>query len=474
MKRNQLLKKGALIIAVMLSLTSCGKLTGDGELSMADGIYIGNGESSEFGAGSEYSNSEQKKDENFVGSSDNGMAGSGESIVTTPDTQPESETKIENVKSVIRTEATQLRLTETVLKRSVLDSGNMTRVANVIKKAIKGETVTIGVIGGSITNGTGASASSKKYAERFKTWWKSTFPNSTLTFINAGIGATDSMIGVHRADADLLCKNPDLVIVEFSVNDTASKSSLYRESYESLIRKILKKNNNPAVICLALFNQEGTTMQTVHYQVAKHYDVPMISYINAIWPSNATKIYSWSEIGADNVHPNDTGHAVISELLIYYINTVRAQIVDISSKVSSVPSPLTEARFESGVLYTSKTVNAEELGSFKVNSNAFWQFKDGWTVSGGSEPIVFKSAAKSIYILYKMDKTGGKAGTVTVKLDGETVGTINSDYSTGWGDYAYFYKVLESDSVKEHKIEIQLTSTGNKSDFAILGIMTAK
>lgn len=474
MKRNRILKNSALIIAIMLLLTSCGKLTGDGDLSMADGIYIGNGKSSELADNSEYSDSEQGKDDNIVTSSKNGTSVSGGATVTTPEAQPENEAKIENVKNVIRTEATQLRLTETVLERSILDSGNMTGVANVIKKAIKGEPVTIGVIGGSITNGTGASASSKKYAERFKVWWQSTFPDSALTFINAGIGATDSMIGVHRADADLLCKNPDLVIVEFSVNDTASKSSLYRESYESLIRKILNKNNNPAVICLALFNQEGTTMQSVHYQVAKHYGIPMISYINALWPNNATKVYSWSEIGSDNVHPNDTGHAVISELLIYYINKVRSQIVDISSEVSPVPSPLTEARFESGVLYTSKTIQAEKLGSFKVNSNAFWQFKNGWTVSGGSEPIVFKSTAKSIYILYKMDKTGGKAGTVTVKLDGETVGTINSDYSTGWGDYAYFYKVLESDSVKEHKIEIQLTSTGNKTDFAILGIMSAQ
>jgi len=385
-------------------------------------------------------------------------------------------TKEKNVKNVIREEAINLKLTEPVLQRSIVDSGNMNRLAKVIRKAALGEDVTIGVIGGSITEGTGASPASNKYAEKFRAWWQATFNKSKLTFVNAGMGATDSMMGVHRADDDLLSKKPDLVIIEFSVNDYTTDSQLvklYKEAYESLVRKILKQSNQPAVILLFLFNQSGGSMQSVHDDIGKHYSLPMISYKDAVWPKGSKVLYAWSELSGDSVHPNNTGHAIISELLIYYINTVREHIESIPENIPALPAPLTDASFENGKLLNSMNFQAIKLGSFVVNYNAFWQFKYGWTVSGGTQPIEFKYNAKNIYILYKRDKTSGKGGTVSVKLDGQVIGSINSDYSTSWGDHVYFYKVLDSNITGNHTVEIQLTFTSPKTDFAILGLMVS-
>ena len=433
MKKVNLLRALAVLITAVLFLTSCGKLADNQQSN---------------------SNHESSLSEN-----------------TTYGDKELSNIEVTNVSNVIREEAINLRLTEDVLKRGIVDSGNMSRLANVIRKAVRGEDVTIGVIGGSITDGTGASTSSNKYAEKFKSWWQSTFENSELAFINAGVGATDSIVGAHRVDADLLDENPDLVIIEFAVNDIGIDSELIKRSYESLIRKTLKKSNNPAVISLFTFNQSNKSTQEEHSLIASHYDIPMISYRDALWPEGGTKVCSWSKIAKDNVHPNDTGHAIISELLIYYINTVRAQIESVSETVPPIPDSLTDAPFENGVLHTNMTLEAESLGSFVANNNAFRQFKNGWTVSGGKDPIVFKSNAKSIYILFKKDKSSGKAGTVEVKLDGKTVGSIDSDFSSGWGDYATFYKVLDCNTAADHTLEIKLTSTGSKTDFAILGLM---
>ena len=51
-------------------------------------------------------------------------------------------------------------------------------------------------------------------------------------FINVGIGATDSYLGVHRVTADVLDKEPNLVLVEFAVND--SNTNFYKKHMTTL------------------------------------------------------------------------------------------------------------------------------------------------------------------------------------------------------------------------------------------------
>ena len=92
-------------------------------------------------------------------------------------------------------------------------------LAAVMKKAEAGETVTIACIGGSITQGSISNGPLDKeikkracYADIFFAWWKETFPETEVTVINAGIGGTDSYLGVHRVQEDVLDYHPDLVL----------------------------------------------------------------------------------------------------------------------------------------------------------------------------------------------------------------------------------------------------------------------
>lgn len=485
MKKFRLL---ALLLCLVVLLAGCGNSLADGtvkDMKWPDGISINglkkpdkNNESENNENTQDTTNSDSttddsdfNKDENIPDQSDN----SDSTPIIPPvssdnDEEDKKPVEIVDTPNVIREEALNLRLTKEVLDRSIVNQGNMSRIAKVIKKAIQGEDVTIGFIGGSITEGTGATTSTR-YANVFKSWWEKTFTDSNLTYINAGMGATDSMMGVHRADGDLLNKNPDLVVIDFTVNDTASNGELFKESYESLIRKILKKENSPAIISIFMFDQNGVNLQDIHSEVGKHYDIPMVGYKNALWPAGGEKVYKWSEIGADNIHPNQTGHAILGELLIYYVNTVRAQITKISSEIPPIPDALTDASFENGMLLTNKNFTATSLGSFQLSNNAFRQFQYGWTVHGGYEPITFTGEAKNIYILYLKCKSKNTYGTVSVKLDGNEVGTMNGDYTSGWGDNVQFFKVLDGGELGSHTVSVQLTSQDPKIDFAILGIM---
>ncbi|MDE5597723.1 MAG: SGNH/GDSL hydrolase family protein, partial [Lachnospiraceae bacterium] len=98
---------------------------------------------------------------------------------------------------------------------------DITRLQNCMKRAENGEELTIGFLGGSITQGSVATTPEKTYAYRVFTWWEKTFPNAKFNYVNGGIGGTTSHYGVSRAVTDLLMYQPDFVVMDFSVNDEA-------------------------------------------------------------------------------------------------------------------------------------------------------------------------------------------------------------------------------------------------------------
>ena len=120
-------------------------------------------------------------------------------------------------------------------EKGFVNRGNWHAIRQVFAKASKGLPVTVGFLGGSITQGSLASRQENCYASLVFDWWRQQFPNARL--INAGIGGTTSQFGVARVEADLLQYKPDMVFVEFSVNDDATP--FFMETYEGLIRKIL-------------------------------------------------------------------------------------------------------------------------------------------------------------------------------------------------------------------------------------------
>ena len=69
---------------------------------------------------------------------------------------------------------------------------NMTRLKNLMKRAANGESLVIGFLGGSITQGSLSSTPKTCYAYLVYEWWKKSFPNAAFSFVNGGIGGTSS------------------------------------------------------------------------------------------------------------------------------------------------------------------------------------------------------------------------------------------------------------------------------------------
>lgn len=355
--------------------------------------------------------------------------------------------------------------------RAIMSEGNLARLAAVMKKAKNGGEITVGVIGGSITQGSLASKPSDCYASKFGEWWKNKFPNAKVNFVNAGIGGTDSYLGVHRVDGQLLAYDPDVAVVEFSVNDTDDILNGY--SYDSLVRKILSHGTRPAVMLLFTTMDNGTSLQDTHKDTGKAYDLPMISYHDAVYPEVEAGTLNWADISPDNIHPNDAGHDIIAQILSRYLDGVYDRLDEITEEPAAFPDKPT-AR---DLFVNARTVSAADIepvsmeGFETVEKDFYEQFPNNWkTTSGGS--LTFEIECRNFGVFF-MRTTDGKSGDYEVYVDGERKAVLDGDFTGGWGNYGSTKSALLGMETVKHTIEIKPAEGSENKGITILGLMVS-
>lgn len=387
-------------------------------------------------------------------------SGSSDTVSSTDTSADESQTSKEEIEEVAYTLGGEL--TEKMISESRLNEGNKVRLANVIKKLQNKEEVTIAFIGGSITQGTSA-GNELCYANLISEWFKAKYPDAKINYINAGIGATGSYIGVHRVNDDVLSKNPDLVFVEFSVNDTTENTERNKIAYDSLLQQIWAYETNPAIITIAMTMENGTSFQQYHEEIVKAYDLPMISYKNTILDVIEKGYIKWADISDDDIHPNVPGHAILAQLVESYITDVIDSLDTISGAESDLSKPATSIYKNAELIRPIKTTPASMEG-FELRDINFGNFQGIWFARAGKgdfagAKLSFEVTGKSFGILY--GKLTSKGTTADIYVDGEKVTTIDGTFANGWGNYVECAEIATFDTDAAHTIDICPT---NKTD----------
>lgn len=404
-------------------------------------------------------------------SSDSGES-AGESSAQGTTAPAADETKVSITTQAVPTEPVDLEagLTDAMYERAVLNEGNRSRLAKAMQNAENSGKITVGVIGGSITQGSSASNHANCYAELFHKYWEEKFPECEVNFVNAGIGGTNSYLGVHRADDQLLAAEPDVVIVEFSVNDTDKVMNKY--SYDSLVRKILNSEGAPAVILLFTTQENGTSLQDVHKEIGLAYDLPMLSYREVVYPEVAAGTLDWKAISPDNIHPNDAGHGLIGQLVSRYLDSVYADIANIDTSDISVPAEsYTADYYADAKMLGASEITPLEISGFENSGNSVYPqlFPDNF-VTEGEGYLKFETECKCLGFFY-VKQTDGKGGKYDVYIDGERKGSLDADFSGGWGTYGETQQVILSKEAEKHTVEIKLAEGSANTNLTILGIM---
>ena len=349
----------------------------------------------------------------------------------------------------------------------------MTRLKNLMKRATNGESLVIGFLGGSITQGSLSSTPKTCYAYLVYEWWKKSFPNAAFSFVNGGIGGTTSHYGGARAWKDVLCYRPDIVTVDFSVNDDANE--FFEETYEGTLRRLLMAPSSPAVVVLNnVFYDTGKNAQDYHNRIADHYGIPHVSIKDTVYPDVESGKIVRADITPDNLHPNDKGHRLVADEICKLLDSIKAEVEEetiagenIEGKNTKteasvlLPAPLTENAYEHSRLIQIQD-NEAILDGFLVDpiekKGMLDIFKNGWTAAHTNDKISFEIECSCLAVQYRksVQQPVPKAKAV---IDGDEVHAVilDGNFTEDWGDCLYLEPLLHHAEKKVHRIEITVT-----------------
>lgn len=387
-----------------------------------------------------------------------------------------------------------------IIEQSLIQTGNTDRFLRAVKKAQNGEAVTIAFIGGSITQGAGAVPSvTKCYAYQTYRAFADRYQNGgNIHYIRAGIGGTSSELGVIRYEKDVLeyGKNkPDIVVVEFAVNDDADETE--GDCYEGLLRKIWFSKEHPAVILLFSVFAFDWNLQERFIPMGKAYGLPMVSVKDAVTKQfflteKTGRVFTKRQFFYDTYHPNNLGHTVMADCLSYFFDEAvkgRKDSHDCAKEQKAEPAteqlpPVKSADFEK-TEYFDRAVCAAgatiEPGSFtakdtdlqlverNLDDYPLGMFPDNWMHDGTdaeNTPFILRLCCRTLLLIAK-DSAEELFGKAVIRVDGKVL-RIYDPHEVGW-THCNAALLLREEESTEHVIEISMEKGQEHKCFTILG-----
>ena len=321
--------------------------------------------------------------------------------------------------------------------------GSTARLYRALTKGKEDGKLTVAFIGGSITVGT-ASIPGGGFADVSANWLKR-YITEDLTYVNAGIGGTESSFGAARFERDVLSKKPDVIFIEYAVNDDNERTWL-PETFESLVRTALSADNSPAVVIVLCRGGEGKI--PFMSSVAEKYGIPTVNVSAAVECGVSNGAITDGEFRPDGVHPSYRGHQIMSDMIEELFRRTLGEWDDLAAAEAAITTdladPVTPSRFVDLTMIDAEDLDIVSMGSFRFTGEDHGVgFSRGAasSVKEGGEPIVFRITAKTVWPVLK-------AGSgVMISVDGgEPFHSGSVSYMADCG------AIVLSDAAAEHTI----------------------
>lgn len=364
-------------------------------------------------------------------------------------------------------------------QKGLVNRGNWQKIKLCMKKAQSGQPVTVGFLGGSITQGSLSSTPETCYAYLVYEWWKQKFPQSKVSYINAGVGGTTSQFGVARVKDDLLAANPDFVIIEFSVND--DPTDFFEETYEGLIRTVEESEANPAVLLLHNIRYDtGISAEERHLKIGKAYGLPCVSMKHTLYSLVSSGRVTVEEISPDALHPNDLGHRLVADTVIAFLDKVYQDLETAEEQMAYLPAPLTANRFQDSYRlqnYNYQPVCSGFTADTRVQNGAKDCFKRGWMASEKNASIVFEFEGSGVSVQYRKS-VHHPAPVALAVLDGDEMQAdrLDGNFEETWGDCLFITTLAQDLPKGKHRLEIQIIEAAPElaADFYLVSVIVCK
>lgn len=304
-------------------------------------------------------------------------------------------------------------------------------MGNVLAKLESGETVRVAYLGGSITAANG-------WRVKTTAWLKEKYPDATIEEIHAAIGGTGSDLGVFRLERDALRYKPDLLFVEFAVNDGGASPDRIWKAMEGIVRQTWAANPKTDICFVYTFRvnyeeplRQGECPQAASAMelLADHYGIPSVNFAKKIveLESDGKLTFQSDEpeegkihFSKDGVHPLDAGHEIYTEVLADAIQQMAkdSQPVDHKSKLDT---PFVKDHWQaakmvpinSDMLSGNWTALSEDDRLQKSFGKRMGQIYEA-TEPGSKLTFRFRGASAKLY-----DLLGPDGGQVIITIDGK-------------------------------------------------------
>ncbi|MGA2617081.1 MAG: SGNH/GDSL hydrolase family protein [Thermoguttaceae bacterium] len=315
-----------------------------------------------------------------------------------------------------------------------------TGLPNFYAKLEAGRAVRIAYLGGSITAQEG-------WRPKTLACFQKSFPAAKLSQINAAIGGTGSDLGVFRLKQDVLDHKPDLLFVEFAVNDSGAPPRQIYNCMEGIVRQTWKALPDcdlcfvyTLVAGMAPTLQEGKFPRAASAmeKVAANYGIPSIHmglevarlaregkliFQGPLPKTDDAKRAAGDKIvfSPDNVHPYaETGHELYLQAIVRSLPSIRA--AGTTPGPHTLPAPLVASNYERAQLIPID--KAHLSAGFKLLDPASDGLARGYAErlrtihrankAGETITFKFKGTRAAVY-----DVIGPDCGQVSVTLDGQ-------------------------------------------------------
>lgn len=375
-----------------------------------------------------------------------------------------------------------------MIARSCLSTGNNIRIKRVLQQLRDGKPTTIAFLGGSITQGAGAVPSQEMcYARKtYEAICERYTPDhgAHVRYIKAGVGGTPCQLGIIRYDRDITrdgAVQPDLIIVEFAVNDEADETKGLM--HESLIQKIWSAPNEPAVVMLFSVFANDWNLKDRLAPIGWRHELPMVNVLDAVSPQFRVGIGERSVITRrqyfyDVFHPSNSGHRIMRDCLMYMLDRLDKQQEGPAPKELApyygfdfAETKLLDRSvnpFDAVIAPGCFTETDTDLQSvpFDFEDVNTPEFPHNWKKGAGDNPFTMDITCRSIQLVFK-DSGSKEFGAAVVTVDGKEVAAYDPRQA-GW-THCHAAIILKEKTAQRHHIEIKMQEPGTDKVFTILG-----
>lgn len=341
-------------------------------------------------------------------------------------------------------------------------------------RAKEGDSLSIVFFGGSLTWGAEATDPQlTSYRAIMARKFETQYPRARFHFWDASIGGIGSQLGAFRLERDVLSRKPDLVFLDFTVNDGCydAPDPDKLASYESLVRRMVLKDIPVVEVIFALKkdmppNVVHRALDEKHKEIAAAYNVPVADtepvLREAVAQGKATADELWPMF-PDQTHPGDKGYVLYSEAIW---NAYRQAVADkircrVPDKMLYADTYMTVNRARISSMSSLPTGWKVGLPSRQSISYDFLpsRWLDDVTIASrdkanGPQPgtLAFNVQAKDVLLFGEATPMSGK---YRIRIDGADVKIGGMHTMSEHGNLRYIENVTTSlDPTREHLIEL--------------------